>query len=382
MMEKFNIYKPYLIIVLIPIALTVILGGLFHPMFIKDMPVELVDLDNTAKSRLVAEYLYDSHVIKISENAKSVAEAQDMLVGGRTCGVIVLPEGFGDNLQRKTGAKAAVYLDNTNFMFGNTIMSETSTIFETVKAGVQLQYLEAGDQKPYQAMQAISTMAPVDRTLYNPQLSYFYFLFPGLLALFTQQTYLVGTITLLVERKILLRRIKHGSTSDYLRAGFGLMATRFAVMGVLTIITTTICIYIGIKMNGMPMEGNIFYLMALQAAFLFATTGASLVIASIFEQIAHVSQFTMFLTIPTFLLSGYPWPDFIMSRGVELVMNLIWPLGYFAPVMKDIMLKGAGMEYILPYIIKCLIFGLFWITVGVYLYGRKIAFVRNFAGSK
>jgi len=122
-------------------------------------------------------------------------------------------------------------MDNTNFMYGNNVMSAINTIFETVNAGVQMKLLEAGSLVPYQAEQSAYTLSLVDRVLYNPQLGYFYYLFPGLLSIFIQQAFLAAGVPTLIEEKNRLRDLPMNLSKELVIVKMSLMVRRFMLMG-------------------------------------------------------------------------------------------------------------------------------------------------------
>lgn len=375
--EKFMEIKPYLIILFVPIAFTIMFAALFRPIFVADVPIAIYDMDKSATSREIINYFYDSPTLSIIEDVSSVEEVKEKLLLGEIFGAIILPEDFGENLNGKKGAEAVVFMDNTNFMYGNNIMSAINTIFETVNAGVQMKLLEAGSLVPYQAEQSVYTLNLVSRVLYNPQIGYFYYLFPGLLAIFVQQALLAAGVPILVQEKNRLRDLPMNLNKEFIEVNMSLMIRRFLLMGGCSIIDLMVCLRIGMEMTGFPMEGNIFVLLLFQIVFLMAVSGMALVIASIFEQVEHAVQFSMFLTIPTFLSCGFAWPEYMMPPGFVTVIKAIWPLYYYITPMKDILLKGATLDLLKPYLIGCFIFASVWIPIGLLLFRRKVRLIRE-----
>lgn len=378
--QKFMEIKPYLIILFVPMAFTLLFGGLFSPIFVEDIPIAVYDMDQSATSRNVVNYFYDSPSLSVTEDITSVEEVKEKLLLGEIRGAIIIPKDFGKDLNGKKGAKAVVFMDNTNFMYGNNVMSAINTIFETVNAGVQMKLLEAGSLVPYQAEQSAYTLSLVDRVLYNPQLGYFYYLFPGLLSIFIQQAFLAAAVPTLVDEKSRLRDLPMNLNKEFIIVKMSLMVRRFMLMGGCSVISMMACLKIAMAVTGFPMEGNIFVLILFQVVFLGAIMGMALVIAAIFEQVEHAVQFTMFLTVPTFLSCGFAWPEYMMAPGFADVIKAIWPLYYYITPMKDVILKGCGLDLLKPYLIGCMIFAAVWVPIGVLLYRRKIKIIRELHG--
>ncbi|QIB67846.1 ABC transporter permease [Aminipila butyrica] len=375
--EKFMEIKPYLIVGVIPLLFTLIFGGMFSPVFVQDIPIAIYDMDGSAASREIVNYFYDSPTLKVREDISSVEEIKEKLLLGEIHGAILLPKDFGKALNGKNGAEAVVFMDNANFMYGNNVMSAVNTIFATVNAGVQMKYLEGGALVPYQAEQSVYTLNLVDRILYNPQLGYFPYLFPGLLCIFAQQAFLASGVPMLVEEKNRLRELPMELSRQFVQVKMSLMIRRFMLLSGLSVVSTMACLRVAMALWGFPMQGDIFVLMLFEVVFLGAMTGMALVIAALFEQVAHAVQFTMFLTIPTFLSCGFAWPEYMMAPGFASVIKVIWPLYYFITPMKDILLKGTSLEVLYPYLIGCGLFAAVWIPVGLLLFGRKVRLIRE-----
>lgn len=375
--EKIQNIKPYAIVVVIPILFTTLFSYMFGPIFVTDIPVVIYDMDQSAASREVVDYFYDSDVLAITESLDSQKEIEEAILTNEICGAIILPEDFGKDLNGKKGAEAVVLMDNTNFMYGNNLMSAINTIFNTVNAGIQMKILEGGSQVPYQAEQSVYTLNIAERILYNPQLGYFYYLYAGLLSIFVQQVFLAAVVPMLIEEKHRIKNEKFLDTGEKIRFDFSIMVPRIFLVTGLSIISMMASLHIAMSMTGFPMRGNILILLLFQVVFLAAMTGIALVISAVFEQVSHAAQFTMLLTVPTFLTCGYAWNEYLMAPGFAAVIKAIWPLYYFANPMKDVLLKGVGLEMLLPYLKGCIIFAMVWIPFGLVCYGRKIKLLRE-----
>ncbi len=370
--------KPYLLVALVPLLFTFIFGEMFSPIYIKNMPIAVMDMDASKNSRDVIEMLGTSESLELHEEYQNMEEIKDDIMEGKLCGAIVIPKGFGENIRAKKGAEATVLMDNANFMLGNNLTSAINTIFETVNAGIQIKYLEAGAQVPFEAKQNVYTLSLADRILYNPQLSYIYYMYPGFLAIFVQQTYLAALVPLLIEEKDRLKDMSsHHLARDLIHVKAGLFLRRILLLVGLSLISTMACIKLAGAICGVPMRGDIIQILILQVFFIFSLTGLCIVIASFFEQVANGAQFTMFLTIPTFLSCGYAWPYYLVDPKLAVLLKLTWPLYYFVNPLKDVMLKAQSVGP--NFLIEMVLFGAFWLAVGVLLFKRKVELIREVA---
>ncbi len=373
MFEKFLKIKPVLILVFIPLLFTLAFGYVMSPIFVEHVPFAVYDMDMSENSRQIVESFRDCPAFEIREDISSYEEMEDLLIDGKIGGALILPEGFGEDLSAKRGAEATVLVDGSNFLVCSNVQLNSTTILLMANANVQMKYLESGEMVPYEAEQNVYTMNLADRRLYNPQTCYLYYLFAGLFGIFVQQTILATVPGVLIDEKH--RIAESGAAISSIRSVF----PHFSKDTARTILSYALLSVIGLLgsvllLHGVfayPMNGNILYVLLLQAIFLCCMFGVSLIVATIFDEKLHASQFTMFLSIPTMLCCGYGWPEYMMPAGFAPVMKAIWPLYYFYNPLKDLMLKGAGLDSIGHYVIGGICFALVWVPVGIFLFARK-----------
>ena len=369
----FERVKPYLILTIIPLLFTLLFGGAFSPVANSDVPVIIYDMDGSNESRQLVDFFAQYPYLNITESAGSMADIEDAMLSGRALGAVIVPDGFGHDLQTQSGAELLVMQDSSNFMNMSTIMQAASNISGTMNAAIRLKLLEAGGVLPEQAKQNVLSLSVVDRGLYNPTYGYLYFLFPALLAIFVQQTFLAAASPYLIEKKQAMRLAPSVSQS------FGQVAGRllsFALAGTLGLF---ICITALDLVFHYPLKGSFQLILTVHLPFLLAICGMTLLIAAIFDDVTHCTQFNMFLTIPSLLCSGYAWPEYMMPEVFKAVAVRIWPLFYYANPMRDIIMKDADFSIIAPYAQGCLWFAAFWLPAGICAYAYKVSLLRKIA---
>lgn len=369
--HRFEHIKPYLILTVIPLLFTLLFGGAFSPVANSDVSVIIYDMDGSNESRQLVGFFADYPYLNISETANSMADIEDAMLSGRALGAVIVPDGFGHDLQTQSGAELLVMQDSSNFMNMSTIMQAASNISGTMNAAIRLKLLEAGGILPEPAMQNVLSLSVVDRGLYNPTYGYLYFLFPALLAIFVQQTFLAAASPYLIEKKQLMR------LAPSVRQSFGQVAGRllsFALAGTLGLF---ICIMALHYVFAYPLRGSFQLILLVHMPFLLGICGMTLLIAAIFDDVTHCTQFNMFLTIPSLLCSGYAWPEYMMPEAFKAVAIRIWPLYYYANPLRSIIMKDADFSMVAPYAQGGLWFAAFWLPLGICAYAYKVSLLRK-----
>jgi ABC-2 type transport system permease protein len=108
---------------------------------------------------------------------------------------------------------------------------------------------------------------------------------------------------------------------------------------------------------GTPLRGSIPLLLGCSVLFLLSTLGVGLFIStiSLTQQQAMMSSFFFFM--PAMLLSGFAFPIRNMPAPVQYLTYLN-PLRYFMRIVRDLFLKGTGIESLWQSILALAIFGL------------------------
>ena len=364
--------KPYIILVIMPVLFTCIFASAMSPVYNSEIPVAIYDMDSSAASRMVVDMFQEYPYIQVTEDIDSVEEIEDLMLMGQITGAVILPEGFETSLESKSGAEMLVLEDATNFMNMNVVLQAASNVTASVNGGIQLKLLEGGGIAPYEAEQYVYTMNIVDRSLYNPSLGYIYFLFPALLAIFSQQTFLAASTPWLIDRRHRASEMK--APGRHFRRGGSVfdMAMKMISFMLFSALGLLLSVSVLERFFDYNVKGSMGTILILHAVFLTAMTGMALIISSAFEDPVHCTQFNMFLTVPTLLSCGYAWPEYLMPDLFRMAVTKIWPLYYYANPLKDVMLKGSSYDMIAHYVQGCARFAAVWLLAGALIYSYRI----------
>lgn len=370
-MVLFNKIKPYMVMLVVPLFFTLLFGGAMSPVVNHDIPVMLYDMDHSAESQTVRDQLMKYPYYDLREDAVSLSEVEDEFLYGNIVGAVIIPEGFGADIKAKRGGELLVMQDSCNFMNMSGVMTGISNVSGTLNAEIRIQLMEAGGMTPTAATENVTTLSVIDRGLYNPTYGYLYFLFPVLLAIFAQQTYLAAASPYLIAEK---KQLAAGAVTA---EGFGQLAKRLFEFVLCGLVCQLACMLILQKVFDYPFVGSPWLILAAYVPFMLAMTGIVLIISAVFDDDVHCTQFNMFLTIPSVLSCGYAWPEYMMPEAFRAVITKIWPLYYYANPLHDVVMKGAELSQVAPYVRGGLLFAAFWLPLGMLAYALKIRKLRR-----
>lgn len=373
--DRFVRIKDVLVVLVIPVLFTLLFGLVYSRIYVENIPIAVLNLDDSAMSDKIIDSFNDSKGIRVMTSVDTEDEMKDLILSGKVKGGLVIPQDFGKELQAQRSPEILVVIDGANMVIGNNLFSYANTAVATLNVGIQAGMLAGGDVAPYQAEKYLSTLSFADRMLYDPQMGYFRYVFGALLGIFIQQTYLSGLIPKLLAEKQRLRLLP--ATPATRKIAVRYMASEIVRTAMLSIIACLSCLMVAHLAFDYPLRGGLPEVLAILLDFLLCMTAASIMITAFFDDPAHCVQFSMFLSIPTVLTSGYIWPEFMMAPGFAPVIKAIWPLYYFVNPLRDVCMKGADFGDIRSYLAGSLIFAAVWLPVSMWVYRKKIQLMKQ-----
>ena len=142
-------------------------------------------------------------------------------------------------------------------------------------------------------------------------------------------------------------------------------------MSVLVLIFTALALFFTVeRLSGVPFHGREVDFLILTAAYAFTTTGLSLFIASISENMLQVSQLTILIMVPILYLSGSWTPIESMPKVLQW-LSVLSPLKYYINGALSIAIKGRSLWELRDQILALLILGGTLFTAGTFFLKKK-----------
>jgi len=95
----------------------------------------------------------------------------------------------------------------------------------------------------------------------------------------------------------------------------------------------------------MPIRGNVLLLLSLTSLFLMFSLGIGLLISTISRTQFQAMQASIMILLPSIILSGFVFPVESMPKLAQWI-SAILPLTYYLRIVRGIIVKGIGMEYL------------------------------------
>ncbi|MBD3278244.1 MAG: ABC transporter permease subunit [Candidatus Aegiribacteria sp.] len=206
------------------------------------------------------------------------------------------------------------------------------------------------------------------RAWYNPLLESRNFYVPGVIAM------MVLVVTLILSSMAVVREKEIGTMEQIMvtpikRWEFIAGKTLpFAAIGMVNVLVVSA---VAVLWFSIPLRGSIPLLMLASALYLMNTLGMGLLISTISstQQQAMLSSF--FFIFPATLLSGFAFPIENMP-GVIRGLTFLNPVRYMMTVLREIFLKGNGLETLWPSFLGMFLIGTALLTAATLRFKKTI----------
>jgi len=320
-------------IVVIPIFYMSIFGYALST-DVKNVSLVVWDASNTPASRELITSFHQTEFFSVNYYALSYEDIAGFIESGDAKAALVIPPEYSNNLERGETAQVQFLVDGSDPMTSIQAVANASLIAQS--KGAQI----VGEAQGSEAAQLPLSLQP--RVWYNPAMQSSLFYLPGLVGLILQM------LTVMLTSFAIVRERENGTIEQLnvspLRRGELIVAKLIpyiiiAYTQVALVLTTAAVVF------DMPVRGNLLLLLALTALFLMFSLGLGLLVSAVSQNQFQAFQAGILVLLPSILLSGFVFPIESMPKFAQWVSTIL-PLTYYLRIVRGIVVKGVGMEYL------------------------------------
>ena len=371
--------------VLILVA-ALVLYAFFYPIpyraqVLKDVPVVVVDLDQSDLSRRLLRMLDAHDLARVAAEAGSLEEAETSVREGRAGGVLVVPADFERRIRRGEQATVAAYADASYFLIYRQVLTGVLEATGTLSAGIEVRRLMAQGMPADRAMKARDPLPLITRPLFNAAEGYDAYVVPAVLVLILQQTLLVGIGTVrgtARQQKVAAQapvRVAQASVLAQPRCS-SLSRLLGKAAAYYSLYLAHALFYFGIvyKLFGFPQRATALVLFEFVTPFLLAVAFLGLAARSAFRTREMAIQVLLFTSLPALFLSGFAWPVGSLPRWLGAFARAV-PSTEAIPGVLRLTQMGAGLPDVRPEWLTL------WALCGIYFAMAWVAEWRDIRGT-
>ena len=340
---------------------------------VKSARLYVVDHDRTPMSRGMVDRLAASRRFIPTRAAQSQALADEAMLGREVEAILVIPEGFERDIVRRHNAPVQLVLNAEDGAAAAVTQSYASRILANYSAelGAEVSPMLAsvGARSEPPPRRGGGVVDVRQRGGYNAELDYIDFMVPGILVVLVT---MVGT--LLTAMNIV--REKESGTLDQLnvtpvtRSTF--VAAKLIPLWSLALLDLALGLFLAWAVFDVPMRGSLLIVFFAAAVYLVAALGIGLWISTVAETQQQAMFVTFSIMLIYILMSGIFTPVSGMPEWAQWIAEAS-PITHFVRLMREVLLKGAGLADVAGQIGILAITGVVVLTLAVRQYRKRSA---------
>ncbi len=333
------------------------------------VPLLLVDGDHSVASRELVQRFDASGYFEIKGSVPTAEQAEPWLVEGLAQVVLIIPEGYGTDLNAGRSPRLQVLADGTDANSAVVGLGYASRIISEMGGDLQRVRLDTETRRsadtarrlgvPVARPPAIGRIEVMPRIFYNPDLKTRWFYVPAVLAM------VLMLVTMMLPSMAVVREKEIGTLEQIsvtpLRPWQLILGklTPFAIIGM---IDTAVIVVLAQLVFGVPLRGSFLLLLFLTFLFLLNTLGLGLFASTMVATQQQAMMFAVFvLMVPMIYLSGLIFPIENMPTLFQIGSYGI-PVRYYGIILRGVFLKGSGLDVLWPEALTLALTGVAWLT--------------------
>ncbi len=320
-----------------------------------DMPLGLVDNDNTTTSRSLARNLDAFEMTSIKEQYANVTEAREAVQRGDIYGFYYIPKGTTRKAQRQELPVVSFYTNYSYLVAGSLLYRDMRTMSELASGAASRTVLYAKGATERQAMAFLQPIVIDSHAINNPWLNYNVYLsnviLPGLLMLFI---FMVTVFSIGTE-------VKHNTVHDWLIMARGSMF--HALAGKLlpqTLIFFLIGIAFAIGLYGVlhfPCHCGLPTMLLVMFLGIIGAQGLGVFMFAMLPTLRLSLSFASLWGVISFSICGMSYPVMAMHPTLQ-GLSYLFPLRHYFLLYVNCALDGYPLMNAAPYVVGLLLFAM------------------------
>jgi ABC-2 type transport system permease protein len=331
-----------------PIVQVTILGYAMSPL-VKHLAFAVADESKSPASRRLIDAFTANGVFVPQGEGEDTASVYRAVQSGTVDAGLVIAADYARTVARGAPGDVQLVLDGVNSFVANLGVGYANSIVQAYNAG--------GELAP-PALSAQITFA------YNPGLVTAWFFVPGLLGAILMITGILASSSESVREK------DEGTLEQLLMtpaSSLEVLLAKIAPLFVLFVVALLASIALSRLIFGLPFRGDFVLFLGISSIYIVAAIAIGMLISTFAATQQQVVLISLFTALPLMMLSGAFAPIQSMPP-VWQTLSLINPLRHYITIVRDILLKGAGLDVIWPNVLALLAFAVvaMWISATRY----------------
>lgn len=339
----------WLLVVIVPVLLPALLVAVFVERTPSDLPVAVLDYDQSHLSRQISRTLDAAPGVRVVSYPADLKAAGGAVRRGEVFAVVALPPDLHRDVLRGEAPRIQLFYNRQMLTAGNVVMREVRTAIATVGAGIGIR------------QDVFPPVRTENHPLFNPGLDFARFLALPLVAT------LLHILIVVVTIDVTGRELREGTAGHWLRTAN--QRVRPALLGKLLpyylwfSLAGIVLLLLSARLLGLELRGSAFMWLGGWVVFTAACMGLGVFLVGLFGNLRMATSVASVLISPAFAYSGMTFPTTAME-GFASFWSTVLPLGHYLNLQAGQLAMGSPISNSLPHLFWLLPFVALPVLVG------------------
>jgi ABC-2 type transport system permease protein len=329
-------------VIMIPLIQLVLFGYAINTN-VRHIPAALVDQSNSALGRVLAQTVEATQVVRFTERYTDITAARAAIVEGRVRAAFIIPPDLSQRVARSPSVGAGLETPpatdgQTSRPVAQWIVDGSDTMIASAIKGLRAMPLTELLRRP--ANRGTPTFEVA--LFFNPEQRTAINIVPGLVAVILTMTMVMFTSAAIVRER------ERGNMEMLINTPvrpLELMLGKILPYIVIGLVQTGIILLLGHLIFGVPLHGSLIALAAATLAFIGASLALGLVLSTLASNQLQAMQMTVFILLPSILLSGFMFPYEGMPVPAQYIAEVL-PATHFMRAIRAVVLRDASLAQV------------------------------------
>lgn len=363
---------------LAPLIYAFIIGFTYKEGKVTDIPVLVVNQDNSPLSLQLEEMLADNQSIKVIHHSNEPVDLKNEVIRQDAAAVVIIPERFEAMVLQKKYPEVNVHINTANVLTANFASKALQLTLGTFSAGVEISALQKSGMSAEEAMSKYEAFKVNYITMFNTSSNYLIFMWPAMMAVVLQQVILLAMAVSFSEelkRKAFVENfVQRKSYAIVLMIIKCLPIWIFSLFNILVF-------FIYSKYLMIPSPVDFWNFMLVTGVFVVACTNLGVFFSILIPNSLKATQVLMVIASPAFIISGFTWPIYAMPNFIQKLTDII-PLTPYLESLKIMVIQQGSNELTHPYLWHLLIMASIYFILGWIVLKFKLLKMHRLYNSK
>jgi ABC-2 type transport system permease protein len=349
-------------IITLPIMQLILYGYLSND--VTHIGTAVFDESRTPESRTLLNTFTNTTYSDLRYYTTSFDQVRRLIDGGQAKIGIWIPPDYAARLRSGRTAQVEVIVDASEPTSARTVLGLATEVGQVLSTQLVI-------QQTGRLTGTHTNALPVDvraRAWYNPTLENANFLVPGVIAI------VLLFVTTFQAVTVIVRERERGTMEQLVVTpitGLELMLGKVIPLIVLGYVQITLTLLLASVWFHVPIKGSLVLLYILLLTFFFSTLGVGAMISTVSKNFQQAAQMSQLILLPSILLSGFVFPRESLPPALQVV-GAVFPLTYFIVIIRGILIKGIGLEFLWRQILPMVAIGVAVFAVAINRFQKRI----------